>query len=90
MNDAVLFVVFLDHALNDGINLLFLSQVLLVSLLTSNVRIIDLLLDLTLVHLKVFKLSLILLAFHLALAELHLVVKYEILQLVAVWGLYLS
>jgi len=65
LDDAVLFVVFLDHALNDGINLLFLSQVLLVSLLTSNVRIIDLLLDLTLVHLKVFKLSLILRAFHL-------------------------
>ena len=45
LDNAGLFVVFLDHALNDGIDLLLLSEVLFVGLLARNVGIVDLLLD---------------------------------------------
>ena len=60
LDNAGLFVVFLDHALNDGIDLLLLSEVLLVGLLARNVGIVDLLLDRALVRLQVLQLLLVL------------------------------
>jgi len=45
LDDALLFIIFFDHALNDSVNLFLFSQVLLVSLLPSNIRIINLLLN---------------------------------------------
>ena len=49
LDDASLLIVFLDHALHDSIDLGFLFKVLLMSLLTKNGSIIDLLLDVALV-----------------------------------------
>ena len=60
LDNAGLFVVFLDHALNDGIDLLLLSEVLFVGLLARNVGIVDLLLDRALVRLQVLQLLLVL------------------------------
>ena len=60
LDNASLFVVFLDHALNDGIDLLLLSEVLFVGLLARNVGIFNLLLDRALVRLQVLQLLLVL------------------------------
>lgn len=42
LDDAILFIIFFDHALNDSVDLFLFSQVLLVSLLTGNICIINL------------------------------------------------
>jgi len=45
LDDAGLLVVFLDHTLDNSIDLLLLSQVLLMSLISGDIGIIDLLLN---------------------------------------------
>ena len=45
LNDTGLLVIFFNHALHDSINLLLLTKVLLMGLLTSEIRIINLLLN---------------------------------------------
>ena len=55
LNDTRLLVVFLDHALNNGIDLALLPQVLIVCLLAKESSVIDLLLDLALVAAELVK-----------------------------------
>jgi hypothetical protein len=45
LSDAVLLVVFLNHALDDSVDLGLLSKVLIVSLLSSLISVINLLLN---------------------------------------------
>lgn len=60
LDDARLLIVLFNHALNYCIDLLFLSKVFLVSLLTSNIGIVNLFLDRALVRLEIFQLLLVL------------------------------
>ena len=52
-------VVLLDHTLHDGIDLCLFFHVLLVSLLSQQIGVVDLPLDVTLVLLELLKLSLV-------------------------------
>ena len=65
LDDACLLVVLFNHALNNCIDLRFLSKVLLVCLLTGNIGIINLFLDRALVRLEILQLLLVLSTFHL-------------------------